>query len=395
MHIQQFEKDISKVILSRGKNYYKSNSIHRFEQIAANTWRAAVVGSEKYFVFVELNNDYIAESVCTCPFSGTCKHEVAVYYAIREELSQLKDDNFNLFLKDKSREQLVEILSKLMRDNPFLIKQLAPEEPKSADILTTEQVEKHILQKLNPYLRMGYIGEVSIDNAFAGLYEVLEEIEGISVENPLHALELVCQCMETTWQVDSYCDEWIFNQITDYMLTTFDSCILKIDTKEMAVQVTDFLLEKFKFYAKCNQNNVFFISAVAEICQLAETKEVLLAFLDDFSKYEANNDLIEQLKFQIIAEVGSDEEIQAFYVRTNLSDALRNAIILIAIEREDYEEALSLCADGIENLKADPTYKKNWLLEAFKVHGKLNNPIAQRSIAFELAVDGHMEEYQQ
>ena len=394
MHIQQFEKDISKVILSRGKNYYKGKSIRKFKQIAVNTWRASVMGSDEYFVYVELNNDHITESVCTCPFDGTCKHEVAVYYAIREDLTRLKDDNFSSFFEDKSRDQLIEILSQLLRENPFLIKQLTPQQPKTPDLLTTAAVDKRILQKLNPYLRMGYIGEYSVDTAFEGLYEVLEEIEAIRTQNLPLALELICQCIETTWQVDAYCDGWIYDQVTDSILQVFDLCIHEIDTKELAVQVTKFLLEKFKVYAKNKQDNVFLIEGATDLCQLAESKEMLLAFLDKFSKYEANPDLTEQLKFHIIEAVGSDEEIQSFYKRTNLSDSFRSAIISTAIDRGDYEEALSLCADGIENPKSPPSYKKQWLLEAFTVHGILNNPIAQRSIAFELAVDGHMEEYQ-
>lgn len=395
MNIQLFEKDISKVISSRGKNYYKSNSIHELQQIAANAWRASVIGTDDYFVYVELNNDTITESVCTCPFNGTCKHEVAVYYAIREQLSEMKEQHFDSFFEDKSREQLIEMLTQLLRDNPTLMQQLTPQQSKTPDVLTAAQVEKRILQKLNPYLRMGYIGESSADKAFSGVYGVLEEIEELCLKNPPEALQLICQCIETTWQVETYCEEWVYEQLMDDLLIAFDSCILEIETKEMAKQVTDFLLAKFKLYTKYQEDNVFLLEAATDLCPLADSKDELLVFLDGFSKYDQNADLLEQFKLKIVDKVGTDEEIQAFYERKNLSDILRNSIIATAIKRQDYDVALSLCADGIENPQTPAIYKKQWLSEAFNVHGILKNPVAQRSIAFELAVSGRTEEYKQ
>ena len=96
MNIYHFENEVSKVILSRGKHYYKENTIKQLKQVAANAWKANVYGTDNYFLYVELDKDYIVESVCTCPFDGTCKHKIAVYFAIRERLLTAKKKQHQL-----------------------------------------------------------------------------------------------------------------------------------------------------------------------------------------------------------------------------------------------------------------------------------------------------------
>lgn len=91
MHIQQFESSISKTYITRGKKYYRDGHVFALTQMSPTMWRAEVEGTEDYFVFVELVGECITMSVCNCPVDGPyCKHEVAVYYEMREVLKKRK-----------------------------------------------------------------------------------------------------------------------------------------------------------------------------------------------------------------------------------------------------------------------------------------------------------------
>lgn len=87
--IQNFDKWVGKTILQRGEQYYSNGAILNLEENGGN-WTAEVEGSEVYSVTVSLKNDKeISEYFCDCPFDGDiCKHLVAVFFAIREEIKE-------------------------------------------------------------------------------------------------------------------------------------------------------------------------------------------------------------------------------------------------------------------------------------------------------------------
>jgi len=88
MNINDFDKHIESKILSRGREYYNGNCITSLEYDEDdNEWTAEVAGSDDYTVMVKLNNDgHILKSSCDCPydFGIYCKHQAAVFYAIRK-----------------------------------------------------------------------------------------------------------------------------------------------------------------------------------------------------------------------------------------------------------------------------------------------------------------------
>ena len=85
MNLKNFESEIEGKIVERGLSYYKSGDVKRLEKVSENEFSAVVFGTEKYSVYVKLNGETIAEHECDCPYDygDVCKHEVAVFYAIR------------------------------------------------------------------------------------------------------------------------------------------------------------------------------------------------------------------------------------------------------------------------------------------------------------------------
>jgi len=87
MTLHDFEKQVEKKILDRGFEYYENDLVEEMEQLENGYFSAVVLGSEEYTVNVRLaGKQVIIESECDCPYDwgNTCKHEVAVYYYIRD-----------------------------------------------------------------------------------------------------------------------------------------------------------------------------------------------------------------------------------------------------------------------------------------------------------------------
>jgi hypothetical protein len=90
--LQHFESQVNPTILQRGKQYYSKKAVTWLEDTGNGKWLAAVEGTENYQVDITLvNKDEVREFACDCPFDGPlCKHVVAVFFALREELNETK-----------------------------------------------------------------------------------------------------------------------------------------------------------------------------------------------------------------------------------------------------------------------------------------------------------------
>ena len=96
MNINNFEEYIDETIQKRGRKYYKDQNVYDEYEENDNEYKFEVFGSQDYTVTVKLNqNGDIVYSNCNCPYDygPTCKHEVAVYYKLREILKDTKGNN--------------------------------------------------------------------------------------------------------------------------------------------------------------------------------------------------------------------------------------------------------------------------------------------------------------
>lgn len=86
MNLKNFESGVEGKIVERGLDYYKSGDIKKHEKVGETEFSAVVFGTSKYSVYVKLNGETIVEHECDCPYDwgNICKHEVTVFYAIRQ-----------------------------------------------------------------------------------------------------------------------------------------------------------------------------------------------------------------------------------------------------------------------------------------------------------------------
>lgn len=87
MNLNNFETIVESRIVERGFDYYEYDNISQLEQVDKNEFVATVWGSEKYSVFIKLDEQQnIIEHSCNCPYDwgDVCKHKVATFYYLRD-----------------------------------------------------------------------------------------------------------------------------------------------------------------------------------------------------------------------------------------------------------------------------------------------------------------------
>ena len=122
MNLKSFESDVENKIVERGLNYYRSGDVKKLEKVGENEFSAVVFGSEKYSIYVKINGEAIIEHECDCPYDwgNVCKHEVAVFYALRNGNFTDTSDKLNSLLENINESALRRFVSNLFKkDSQF------------------------------------------------------------------------------------------------------------------------------------------------------------------------------------------------------------------------------------------------------------------------------------
>jgi uncharacterized Zn finger protein len=110
--------------VSRGKNYLRQGRVADLALTDDGGLIAWVKGSERYATKVDMDENGLLESTCTCPYERDCKHGVAV---VLEYLKQVEnncrvpkakqDDERLILLADGGRDDDEDLVSEDIRQN--------------------------------------------------------------------------------------------------------------------------------------------------------------------------------------------------------------------------------------------------------------------------------------
>jgi len=114
MKIPSLKNNFGKEIIERGYKYYKEGRVKNLI-IDNNKAKAVVHGSRNYRVTIDLTNGYFK---CTCPYEFNCKHAVAIIYSLGDNAGVKTSDDLTISLAKKSKDELVEILRKILVSEP-------------------------------------------------------------------------------------------------------------------------------------------------------------------------------------------------------------------------------------------------------------------------------------
>ncbi len=87
-YLQQAPHDLAQ----RGLTYYLEQRIRFFSEEKPGDWVALIGGMHDYNVEIRLEDDFLVETTCTCPYEDKwyCKHRIALVHAILEEQQRRK-----------------------------------------------------------------------------------------------------------------------------------------------------------------------------------------------------------------------------------------------------------------------------------------------------------------
>ncbi len=117
MTLAGFEQTIESKIVERGFRYFKDGYVARLEKVGGGEFSAMVLGTERYEVFVRLDDKTIVGHECDCPYDwgNVCKHKVAVFYAIRSGDFKDTGDKLNLLLENLHNDALRRFVADLLK----------------------------------------------------------------------------------------------------------------------------------------------------------------------------------------------------------------------------------------------------------------------------------------
>ena len=116
--IPSLKNNFGSEIIERGKKYFKQGRV-RSLVVDGDSVAAVVIGNRDYRVRINLKT---GDFKCTCHCEFNCKHVVAVLLALKEKKLSMKKDEIDTILKDKSKEELIDLMKKMLISEPNLKK---------------------------------------------------------------------------------------------------------------------------------------------------------------------------------------------------------------------------------------------------------------------------------
>lgn len=390
MNIFSFEKQISSVILSRGIKYYKSGKVI-YLNCDNNAYIAEVDGTDLYTVKVKIDEKgKILSSLCTCPYDSgnVCKHEVAVYFAIRDKIKEAepseyhdkepkvpandpkihyiingedddkvklpdaslkanKKDKYDILydtIKNMTKEQLEELLFKSAKMFDPIRKEILY--LNCSDSEKEREAKDLIRGCLSQYRRGGFI---NYRNARASLEGARHVLENARREKPITAVKLCITVISTVFNVDMDDSDGClgdvlfesFNIINDKI----ENSPLTDDEKKQLFQILSKESDRKK-YEGWHDFKLDFLSSCISLCDISPLRynleEKLDKMLDNCKEKDSISGEIKKIKYELIKRYGSEREAMLF-VNRNLDDEnFRKIAIESALNDEDYDYALEL-----------------------------------------------------
>ncbi|HLD19537.1 MAG TPA: SWIM zinc finger family protein [Candidatus Nanoarchaeia archaeon] len=114
--VPSLKENFGSEIIERGEKYFNQ---HRVKSVVidGDSVAAVVIGSRNYRVRINLKTGTFK---CTCLCEFNCKHVVAVILALRDKKQPMRKDEIDILLKDKSKEELVDMVKKMLISEPKL-----------------------------------------------------------------------------------------------------------------------------------------------------------------------------------------------------------------------------------------------------------------------------------
>ncbi|MFA5804587.1 MAG: SWIM zinc finger family protein [Melioribacteraceae bacterium] len=395
MTLQNFDEQISEVIVGRGQNYFKKGRVRELEEIEPGNWTAEVDGTETYFVTVEVHNEDILEWDCECPFEGSiCKHVVAVLYAItgnhatenlpekERDPKRNKKDYTDLILQKVKVEELKNFLLMQFSSNKGLKNSFIAH---FAEYLDEDSDSKYRIIVQNIYKaamgRGGFIDYHSAPRLIRPLAELINKASDL-LDNK-NIAESLAICKTLLEEVPLFAEEMDDSDggIGQILYSVFD--LFQQIIEKAPPELKDNLFEYFyKEYPKEKYHELSFnndlLDLISTLISLPEQEEQFFKLIDDRIEIEKLKSYSEfgivrltKTKVEYLLEKGKTEEAWKLIEGNRRYTEFLKMMIERAVKSKDYDLAIELCNEGISTVKKeshswDEIYWKEIMLDIYE-----------------------------
>jgi hypothetical protein len=426
MNITDFEREVEETILARGHGYYRSDAILRLRKKDNGVYIATVHGTDDYAVTAVLDeNNVIVNSSCDCPYDmgPICKHQVAVFYKIRDELNDRSEPSFGgsalknkvkkkkdlrKILSECAKKELVDFLSQLAEEDDAIKTRIEFSFDKSGGDSGIGASVALIRSFIDKYAdRTGFIGYRAARHAIEGVDTVLKRAQdALSSGKPLLALDLtLCVAHEMVDLLQSADDSngEIGGAVTRGIELAGEIAETKKLKSSEREQIFHILMDEAanRRYEGWTDWRLALVGACANLADdsaIREEFEKRLALLIESEKgdewcrsYVAER--INMIRYELICEHDGSEKAQEFIQQNMQYQEFRKMAIDNAICNKDYDLAIHLAHEGEERDQQYPGLVRHWKEEryrAYELSGMLN---MKRSLAREFVLDSRFEYY--
>ena len=389
--LKNFEKQLDQVILQRGKKYYDQKAVVSIEESETDTWIAEVEGSETYSVEVTLkNSNEISEYFCDCPYDDACKHVVAVFFALRDEMKiqqskpreTPKKDIFENLLQTISAKEYQDFVRRYALQNKNF---KAEFELFFASKDSRIDVEKKYADLTGKIIRKYTEGGFIYYRSASGLSKEIDKLlaggfANAAKNNFRDAFSLAKVVLKTMLEAITACDDSNGN-----LGGTIDNSInliaavaeAKTAAPDMKEQVFNFLLTELSNKEYFNYGdfgyNLFFV--FQNLAVQLNKSEAFLGFIDEqlpslYGDYESyRKEYFQKSKIEFLKATGKAGEAERL-IQQNLDIAdIRQGEVNKSIDKKDFASAKKLIAGGIKiaNEKNHPGTVDHWKKELLRV----------------------------
>ena len=371
MKLNNFEDDINPTIMQRGQDYFDSNTVQELEETEPQFWQAWVEGTHNYDIEVSLNKQNIESWNCSCPYDGpVCKHVAATLLSIRETTSKTKkqktkspskQQQLSNVLKQLSKDQLETKLTQLLSNNRAeRDKMLLEFQPYTGSKEATVTRYRSLFNKLvTQYSSHGFIEYRAARGFIRELWDLLDTLDPTRISPD--------DCVKSCFALFEILEQKVVNAIDDS-----DG-----GTGEIMQKCADILLEAYPLLSEPQQAYCFTqllfwdLESQLEDYGLGQYLEELtlqwandkpeqqteyLSSLDSALKKTNSKwrkDSLNKRKLQALSDWGKASEAEAFAKEKMDVPEFRQLFVDKAIQAQDFAEARSLIAAGIEIAQAE------------------------------------------
>ncbi len=416
MTLKDFEKDISSTLLERGQDYFVNECVDNLDEDACGLWMAQVYGSDTYTVEVRTHKTKIKGWDCNCPYDHgpICKHVIAVFYAIADDMESEKKSSGKAVEKVKKKNKVKEIFKKTSKDDlqQFIKSQFRKDFSLKnifiahfAELLNEDEGIKYrtIVNNLykaaqGPYGFIDYNATRTLTDPLFDLTQKAEELLGKN--NIAEALE-ICKTLieEVPVFVQSMDDS--DGSAGDVMEQAFDTFYNIADQVPPLIK-DDLFIYCLSEYPKEKYHDFGFEYRFLDVFPLlittADQEEQFFDLINQQIEEERGKSYSDYSIIQLInAKIDylqlakREDEAQALIEANKNYADFRGLLVSQAISRKDFNTAKELCKEGIVIAKKEQHLgtENSWYVKILEIAEKTKNILEIRKWSEKLYFDNH------